>query len=76
MWYVNVDGNEGWLPSSVLRILTDEELGGSTATSPCRTKLSSHGASADASDLSDSDGQLHTPSPLHPFFKHSCVAIP
>ena len=56
-WYVNMDGKEGWLPSSILRIMTDEELGGSATTSPSRTKLSSHGTSADASDFSDSDGQ-------------------
>ena len=57
MWYVNVDGKEGWLPSSILRIMNEEELGGSATSSPSRTKLSSHGTSADASDFSDSDGK-------------------
>ena len=57
MWYVNLDGKEGWLPSSILKIMNEEELGGSATSSPSRSKLSSHGTLADASDFSDSDGR-------------------
>lgn len=57
MWYVNLDGKEGWVPSSILRIMNEEELGGSATSSPSRSKLNSHGTSADASDFSDSDGK-------------------
>lgn len=60
MWYVNADGKEGWLPSSILRAMTEEEMMLTSGEStPVDIKLSSTGASADASDMSDSDGELH-----------------
>ena len=60
MWYVNADGKEGWLPSNILRAMIGDELIMSSGEStPVDIKLSSTGASADASDMSDSDGESH-----------------
>ena len=57
-WYVNVDGREGWLPSTLLTIMTEGEpasrengLGSSQDSA-----LDSHGVSADGSDQSDTEG--------------------
>ena len=58
MWYVNADGKEGWLPSNILRaMIGDESMMSSGESTPVDIKLSSTGASADASDMSDSDGE-------------------
>lgn len=56
MWYVNADGKEGWLPSNILRAMIGEDVLTSGESTPVDIKLSSTGASADASDMSDSDG--------------------
>lgn len=58
MWYVNADGKEGWLPSNILRAMIGDEMLTSGESTPVDTKLNSTGASADASDMSDSDGKL------------------
>jgi hypothetical protein len=59
MWYVNADGKEGWLPSSILRAMMGDEVTMTSGEStPSEVKLNSTGASADASDMSDSDGKL------------------
>lgn len=58
MWYVNADGKEGWLPSDILRaMMGDEATMTSGESTPSEVKLNSNGASADASDMSDSDGK-------------------
>lgn len=59
MWYVNADGKEGWLPSNILRAMMGDEVTMTSGEStPSEVKLNSTGASADASDMSDSDGKL------------------
>ena len=59
MWYVNADGKEGWLPSNILRAMMGDEvtMTSGESTPAGTTKLGSTGASADASDMSDSDGK-------------------
>ena len=59
MWYVNADGKEGWLPSNILRSMIGDDLVLTSGEStPVDIKFSSTGASADASDMSDSDGEF------------------
>lgn len=58
MWYVNADGKEGWLPSNILRAMIEDDNTAVTSGESTPVKLSSTGASADASDMSDSDGKL------------------
>ena len=59
MWYVNADGKEGWLPSNILRAMLGDDLTMTSGEStPAEVKLNSTGVSADASDMSDSDGKL------------------
>lgn len=49
VWYVNADGQEGWVPSNILQLLTDE--GDSRESTP--NDLLSAEASADSSEVSD-----------------------
>ena len=58
MWYVNVDGKEGWVPSSILQIMTDEDLQTSSEGTPTDTQ--SNEISADNSELSDDTGKPST----------------
>ena len=59
MWYVNADGKEGWLPSNILRSMIGDDMALTSGEStPADIKFSSTGASADASDMSDSDGEF------------------
>ena len=55
MWYVNADGMEGWVPSSILRMMTDDEFANSSGQSTPMDLLSS----ADHSELSE-DGESHS----------------
>ena len=55
MWYVNADGKEGWVPSNILRLLTEEEMQSSDGEST-PTDARSIEVSADNSEISDSEG--------------------
>lgn len=33
-WYVEIDNREGWMPSNILRRITDKELNNSSRSSP------------------------------------------
>ena len=59
---MNVDGREGWLPSTLLTIMTEGEPASreSSLGSSRDSALDSHGVSADDSDQSDSEGKLYS----------------
>lgn len=50
MWYVNADGQEGWVPSSILQLVTDEADSSREGTP---NDVLSAEASADSSEVSD-----------------------
>lgn len=51
IWYVNVDGKEGWVPSDTVRLMGENELESSRESTPGDPCIS-----ADNSELSD-DGE-------------------
>lgn len=58
VWYVNADGLEGWVPSGILQLLTDEDTGSSRESTPMDAL--SNEASADNSEMSDDGKNLHS----------------
>ena len=57
MWYVNIDGKEGWLPSSLLQIMADDGLldtSGGSSLSGSRNESTETSA-----EPSDSEGMLY-----------------
>lgn len=51
MWYVNADGQEGWVPSDILQLLTEEDTESSRESTP--NDMLSNEASAENSEMSD-----------------------
>lgn len=51
MWYVNADGQEGWVPSDILQLMTDEDTESSRESTPQSAEMS-----AESSEVSD-DGK-------------------
>ena len=51
VWYVNADGQEGWVPAELLRLMTEEDIESSRESTPADLL-----SSADHSEMSD-DGE-------------------